>query len=148
MDFNRVLLGGRLTRDVEVKYTQQNKAVANIGFVVNHRFRAADGTVKEDATFLDMEAWGATAESMGKYLTKGSAVFIEGRLKLETWNDKSDGSKRSKVKVVVDTWQFAGPKPDGARTAAPTATATQRAPVGSGAKATAYEPINEDDIPF
>src|SRR5688572_7002918 len=111
--FNRVFLMGNLTRDVELKYTQSNKAVANFGLAVNNRFKGADGTLKEEVTFVDCEAWGLTAESMSKYLAKGRPVFIEGRLKLDTWQDKNDGSNRSKLKVVVETFTFVDSRPGG-----------------------------------
>ena len=111
--FNRVFLMGNLTRDVELKYTQANRAVAQIGLAVNNRYKGADGTLKEETTFVDCEAWGLTAESMSKYLSKGRPVFIEGRLKLDSWQDKNDGSKRSKLKVVVETFTFVDSRPGG-----------------------------------
>ncbi len=103
--FNKVLLMGNLTRDPEVKYTTGNNAVANIGLAVNRRFRTQDGQTREETTFVDCEAWGKTAETMGQYLKKGRPVFIEGRLKLDQWQDQQ-GNKRSKLKVVIDTFQF------------------------------------------
>lgn len=103
--FNKVLLMGNLTRDPEVKYTTGNNAVANIGLAVNRRFRTQDGQNREETTFVDCEAWGKTAETMGQYLKKGRPVFIEGRLKLDQWQDQQ-GNNRSKLKVVIDTFQF------------------------------------------
>jgi single-strand DNA-binding protein len=172
--FNRVFLMGNLTRDVELKYTQANKAVANIGLAVNNRYKAADGTLKEDTTFVDCEAWGITAESMSKYLSKGRPVFIEGRLRLDTWQDKTDGSNRSKLKVVVETFTFVDSRPGGGGEGgagggggggyaqggysgggggggggarpAPQQRPQQAAP--SNGNQGSYEPIQEDDIPF
>lgn len=105
-NFNKVLLMGNLTRDIELRHTSGNQAVANIGLAVNRRYKAGDGEMREETTFVDCEAWGKTAETMAKYLQKGRPVFIEGRLKLDTWQDKTDGSNRSKLRVVVDNFQF------------------------------------------
>lgn len=102
---NRVLLGGNLTRDPQVRFITDKKAVADFGLAINHRYKGSDGEMKEEATFVDVEAWGRTAELVGQYLTKGRACFIEGRLKLDSWEDK-DGQKRSKLKVVADSVQF------------------------------------------
>lgn len=105
-NFNKVLLMGNLTRDIELRHTSGNQAVANMGLAVNRRYKAGDGEMREETTFVDCEAWGKTAETMAKYLQKGRPVFIEGRLKLDTWQDKNDGSNRSKLRVVVDNFQF------------------------------------------
>jgi single-strand DNA-binding protein len=104
--YNKVLLMGNLTRDIEIKHTSNNNAVGNFGLAVNRKFKAGDGEWREEVTFVDCEVWGRTAENMSKYLHKGRPVFIEGRLKLDTWEDKNDGSKRSKMRVVVENFQF------------------------------------------
>lgn len=104
--YNKVLLMGNLTRDVELRHTSGNQAVANIGLAVSRRYRSGDGELKEETTFVDCEAWGKTAETMSKYLQKGRPVFIEGRLKLDTWQDKNDGSNRSKMRVVIENFRF------------------------------------------
>lgn len=104
-NYNKVFLMGNLTRDVELRHTSGNQAVANIGIAVNRRFRTSDGENREETTFVDCEAWGRTAETMAKYLSKGRPVFIEGRLKLDSWQDK-EGNNRSKLRVVVETFQF------------------------------------------
>lgn len=104
--FNKVMLLGNLTRDVEIRHTSGNQAVANFGIAVNRRFKTQSGEQREEVTFVDCEAWGRTAEVMGQYLSKGRPVFIEGRLKLDEWEDKSGGGKRSKLKVVVESFQF------------------------------------------
>jgi len=147
--YNKVLLMGNLTRDVELRHLpNSNTAVANIGLAVNRRFRTADGENREETTFVDCEAFGRTAETMSQYLKKGRPVFVEGRLKLDQWEDR-DGQKRSKLKVVVESFQFidsreggggdsGGPSRQGARSGA-------RAPAGGGND---YEPVSEDDIPF
>jgi single-strand DNA-binding protein len=151
--YNKVLLMGNITRDIELKYTPSNQAVATIGLAVNRKYKAADGQLKEDVTFVDCEAWGKTAESMSQYLSKGRPVFVEGRLRLDTWKDKQDGSNRSKLKVVVESFQFIDPKPGGAGNGAPGAgrPAPQGRPAGApvaAPDAPPYEPIEEDDIPF
>lgn len=106
-NYNKVLLMGNLTRDIELRHTPSNLAVANIGLAVGRRYRSGEeGEWKEETMFVDCEAWGKTAETMSKYLQKGRPVFIEGRLKLDTWQDKNDGSNRSKLKVVVENFQF------------------------------------------
>lgn len=102
---NRVLLGGNLTRDPQVRFLANEQAVANFGLAINRRFKGSDGQMKEEVTFVDIEAWGRTAELVGQYLTKGRACFVEGRLKLDSWDDK-DGQKRQKLKVVADSVQF------------------------------------------
>jgi len=103
--FNKVLLMGNLTRDVEVRHTSGNQAVAKLGLAVNRRFKTQSGENREEVTFVDCEAWGRTAEVMSQYLAKGRPVFIEGRLKLDQWEDR-DGNKRSRHLVVVENFQF------------------------------------------
>ncbi|NNF41669.1 MAG: single-stranded DNA-binding protein [Phycisphaerales bacterium] len=146
-NYNKVLLMGRLTRDIELKYTPSNQPVANIGLAVNRKWRNREGQDQEETTFVDCEAWGRTAEVMSQYLVKGRPVFVEGRLRLDQWQDK-DGGNRSKLKVVVDTFQFidggggggagGGGGGGGSRAATP-------APAGA---TTSHQPIAEDDIPF
>lgn len=104
--YNKVLLMGNLTRDVEMKQIGSGQSVANIGLAVSRKFKTQSGEDREETTFVDCEAWGKTAEVMAKYLSKGRPVFIEGRLKLDTWQDKNDGSNRSKMRVVVEGFQF------------------------------------------
>jgi single-strand DNA-binding protein len=106
-NFNKVLLIGNLTRDPELKHTPSNQAVATIGLAVNRNFTTKDGEKREETTFVDCEAWGRQAEVMSQYLAKGRPVMIEGRLKLDQWQDK-DGNNRSKLRVVVENFQFLG----------------------------------------
>ena len=105
-NINRVFLAGNLTRDPQVRFLANEKAVAEFGLAINRRFKAADGSLKEEVTFVDIEVWGRTAELCSQYLTKGRGCFVEGRLKLDTWEDKKDGSKRSKMRVVAENVQF------------------------------------------
>jgi single-strand DNA-binding protein len=104
--FNRVILMGNLTRDVEVKYLQSGMAVAEIGLAVNDRRKNQQGEWVEEVTFVDITLWGRTAEVAGEYLSKGSPVLIEGRLKLDQW--ETEGQKRSKLKVIGERMQMLG----------------------------------------
>lgn len=103
--FNKVFLMGNLTRDLEIRHTPQNTAVGSFGLAVNRKYRTQDGQNHEEVTFVDCEAWGRTAEVMSQYLKKGRPAFIEGRLKLDQWQDQQ-GNKRSRLKVVVENFQF------------------------------------------
>lgn len=144
--YNKVLLMGNLTRDIELKYTPSNQAVANLGLAVNRRYKTADGEQREETTFVDCEAWGRTAEIMNQYLAKGKPVFIEGRLKLDTWTDK-DGGKRSKHRVVVENFQFIDSKGGGGGGEFSPSSSGSAAAAGSGG-GPQHEPIPDDDIPF
>ncbi len=104
--FNRVILVGNLTRDPELRYTPTNTPVTEIGLAVNDRRKNASGEWIEETTFVDVTLWARTAEVASEYLTKGSSVLIEGRLKLDTW--ETDGQKRSKLRVVGERMQMLG----------------------------------------
>ena len=108
LNLNRVLLAGNLTRDPQVQFFANERAVANFGLAINRRSKAADGQTREEVTFVDCEAWGREAELIAQYCQKGKGIFIEGRLRLDTWADKEDGTKRSKLKIVVERFQFVG----------------------------------------
>jgi single-strand DNA-binding protein len=109
--YNRVVLMGNLTRDIEVKYIQSGTAVANASLAVNEKRKDNNGQWVDDVTFVDLTLWGRTAEVAGEYLSKGSPVLVEGRLKQEQW--EKDGQKRSKMIVVVEKLQMIGSKKDG-----------------------------------
>lgn len=146
MNLNRVFIAGNLTRDPELKYIPNNTAVVQIGLAVNHRYKDGQGKPQEEVTFIDCEAWGQTAENIAKHFCKGKPIFIEGRLKLDQWDDKATGQKRTKLKVSVTYFQFVGGKNDqgGASAPAPTRTGANPNPAAG-----TYEPIREDDqIPF
>ncbi len=118
LNLNHVVLAGHLTRDPELRQIGVDKVVANTSIAINRRWKdPTTGEQREEATFIEIEAWSRTAELMGQYLKKGSAAYIEGRLKVDTWDDKDSGQKRSRVKVVADTVQFLGGRPgeDGER---------------------------------
>ena len=149
---NKVFLMGNLTRDVELKYTPSNQPVATFGLAMNRRYKTKDGENREETTFVDCEAWARTAEVMSEYLSKGRPVFIEGRLKLDQWQDK-DGNKRSKLRVVVENFQFVDSRGGaggggGDRSSAPEQTASANAPSAASPGSGQHQPVSEDDIPF
>jgi single-strand DNA-binding protein len=109
--FNRVILLGNITRDFEVKYLQSGTAVTEIGLAVNDKYKNQSGEWVEEVTFVDVTLWGRTAEVAGEYLSKGSPVLIEGRLKLHQW--EKDGQKHSKLRVSCDRMQMVGSKGGG-----------------------------------
>lgn len=109
-DFNKVILLGRITRDIEVRSTRSGTSVTEIGLAVNERRKGASGDWEEVTTFVDVTLWGRTAEIAGEWLGKGSQIMIEGRLKFDTW--EKDGQKRSKLSVVGDKMIMIGSKND------------------------------------
>lgn len=111
--FNRVILVGNVTRDPELRYISSGTAVTDVGLAVNDRRKNASGEWVEETTFVDVTLWGRTAEVAGEYVSKGSPLLIEGRLKLDTW--EKDGKKNSKLRVVCDRMQLLGGRGDGGR---------------------------------
>lgn len=109
--YNKVILLGNLTRDVEVRQAG-GSSVAAFGLALNRKYTTAAGESREEVVFVDCEAWGKTGEVMAKYLSKGKPVLVDGRLKLDQWEDK-EGKKQSKIKVSVESFQFVGGKDDG-----------------------------------
>lgn len=103
---NTVILGGNLTRDPEVRYTPQGTAVARLGMAINQAYKTKDGDKREDVCFIDVEVWARQAETCGEYLKKGSTILVEGSLKLDTWDDRETGKKRSRHKVRARRIQF------------------------------------------
>lgn len=144
--FNRVILVGNLTRNVEVKFTNSGTAVADLGLAVNDRRKLASGEWVDETTFVDVTVWGRTAEVARDYLTKGSPVLIEGRLKLDTW--ETEGQKRSKLRVVAERMQMLGR----ASGSAGGGTGPHRQAQDESSQPVAMEsgggPLPEDDIPF
>jgi single-strand DNA-binding protein len=150
--YNRVVLIGNLTRDPELRYIPSGMAVSDIGLAVNDRRKGANGEWIEETTFVDVTLWGRTAEVASEYLSKGSPVFIEGRLKLDTW--EKDGKKNSKLRVVCDKMQLiggrgdapAGGRPAGGGRARPASNADDD--FGQPATADSGSGPPEEDIPF
>ena len=106
--FNKVILIGNLTRDPELRYTPKGTAVAKLGLAVNRQWKTDSGEAREEVTFIDIDAFGRSAEVIGQYCKKGKPLMIEGRLKYDTWDDKQTNQKRSKLSVVLESFQFLG----------------------------------------
>ena len=110
---NKVMLIGNVTRDPEVKFTPKGSAVADLGLAINRVFTNQSGEKTEEVTYVDVELWGRLAEIAGEYARKGRPVFIEGRLRLDSWEDKQSGQKRNRLKVVGEGLQLLGSRPGG-----------------------------------
>jgi len=149
--FNKCILMGNLTRDPQLKYlASNNTAVAEFGIAVNRKFKSASGEEREEVTFIDVTAWGKTAELINQYFTKGKPIFIEGRLKLDQWEDKQGGGKRSKLSVIVENFQFVGGRDGGDSQRHPEDNGDQR-PRTQSRSNSAQPPeqqFKDDDIPF
>lgn len=148
--FNKVILVGNLTRDPELRYTPKGLAIAKIGLAVNRTWRNEAGEQKEEVTFVDVDAFGKQAETLGQYMRKGSPLLIEGRLRLDQWDDKQTGQKRSKLGVVVENFQFlgGGQRPEGGSApSAPAARPRPAAPPPAEGEPDA-PPHESDDVPF
>ena len=105
-NFNKVFLIGNLTRDPELRYTQQGSAICDFRIAVNRQYMTSDGQKKEEVSFIDINVWGRQAESYNRFIKKGSQVFVEGRLKMDSWQDKETGKNRSRLFVVAERIQF------------------------------------------
>lgn len=139
--FNRVILVGNVTRDIELRYTPQGTAVTDIGLAVNDRVKK-QGEWVDETTFVDITLWGRTAEVAGEYLSKGSPVLIEGRLKLDAW--EQDGQKRSKLKIIGERMQMLGGR---SGTGGPSGnTAKSQAAAPAAAPSQSVPP--DDEVPF
>jgi single-strand DNA-binding protein len=110
---NKVMLIGNVTRDPEVKFTPKGSAVADLGLAVNRAYTNQAGEKVEETTFVDVELWGRIAEIAGEYAKKGRSVYIEGRLRIDSWEDKQSGQKRSRLKVVGENLQLLGSREGG-----------------------------------
>jgi len=151
-NFNKVMLMGYLTRDCELRYLPSNMAVVNLGLAINRRWKNQAGDSQEETTFVDAEAFGKTAEVLNKYVKKGQPLFIQGRLKLDQWQDR-DGKNRSKLKVVIESFEFLALNGDNSH-----ADSTERdqppdehrkpEPAAKPTGAARHDPVDEDDIPF
>ena len=149
--FNKVILLGNLTRDPEVRYTPKGSAVCDLGIAVNRVYTTEGGERREEVTFVDVVLWARLAEIAGEYLKKGRPVFIEGRLQMDSWDDKQTGQKRTKLRVVGESMQLLGGRPGGAAGDTPE---EDRTAASGGGKTTAppksaksVEP-DDDEIPF
>jgi single-strand DNA-binding protein len=154
--FNKVIIAGNLTRDPELRYTPKGTAVARITLAVNRNYTTETGEKKEEVSFIDVDVWGRQAEVIGQYMKKGRPLLVEGRLKLDTWEDKNTKQKQSKLKVVLEGFSFIDSnRADNA--GAPEAPRSRPAPAGQPAPPAATpppadsgeaEPPQDDDVPF
>ena len=149
VSLNKVLLAGNLTRDPQVKFFANERALADFSIATNRRYKGGDGQMKEEVTYVDIEAWGRTAELVGQYLTKGQPCFIEGRLRLDSWEDKQSGARRSKLKVVADSVQFLSAR-GGSEGGAPRAEGGAPAPMAErpAPRQEAPPAYDDDEPPF
>jgi single-strand DNA-binding protein len=156
-NLNKVMLIGNLTRDPELRHTPKGTAVAEISLAINRVWKDEQGQKQEDTTYVDVTLWGRQAEVAQQYLTKGNPVYIEGRLNLDSWDDKATGQKRSKLKVVGEALQLLGAKPSGgsggsyserSQTNTRSASTDRSGPPQGASAAPADDFQEEDDIPF
>jgi single-strand DNA-binding protein len=158
-NLNKVMLIGNLTRDPELRHTPSGKTVSEIGLAINRTWTNDQGQKQEDTTFVDVTLWGRQAEVVQQYVTKGSPIYIEGRLQLDSWDDKETGKKRSKLRIIAENFQFLSGKP-GATGGSNSGGYSERSPQASsapqqrsgppkGASAAPADDFQEDDdIPF
>jgi single-strand DNA-binding protein len=162
-NLNKVMIIGNVTRDPEIKYTPKGSAVVDIGIAVNRTFTPEGGERREETTYIDVTLWGRTAETAAEYCKKGRSVYVEGRLQLDSWEDKTSGQKRSKLRVVGENYQLLDRRPGGSGSAgsgggdeeySERPPARREAPssggggFSSGRNTAPQPPIEEDDIPF
>jgi single-strand DNA-binding protein len=151
--FNKVILLGNLTRDPEVRYTPKGSAVCDLGLAVNRVYTTDSGEKREEVTYVDVVLWARLAEIAGEYLKKGRPVFIEGRLQMDSWDDKQTGQKRTRLRVVGETMQLLGGRPAGGQGTPAEASEVDRPARSSGKpgapppKPSTGEP-DDDEIPF
>jgi len=154
-NLNKVMIIGNVTRDPEVKYTPKGSAVTDLGIAVNRTYKVGEER-KEEVTYIDVTLWGRLAEIAGEYCRKGKPVYIEGRLQLDSWEDKASGQKRSKLRVVGEEMQLLGPKMGGSSGGGEEEyserPARREQPSSGGGFSRGSAPsqpqIEEDDIPF
>lgn len=159
-NFNKVILAGNITRDPELRYTPKGTAVAKIGLAINRNWKDESGQQKEEVTFVDVDAFGRQAEVISQYLKKGRPILVEGRLKLDQWDDKQTGQKKSRLGVVLESFQFLdsgggqgggggnfGGPPDANRQQSRPAP-NRQAPAAPPPTSDDMPPDAEDDVPF
>lgn len=148
--FNKVILMGNLTRDIEVRTTPGGQSVANFSLAVSRSWKGNDGSQQEAVGYFDCVAWGKAGEIMAQYLNKGSAVLVSGRLDQRSWEDKESGQKRSKVEVVVEDFNFVGGGQGGEGGSAPARSGSSRAKKNDDVVIEDIDdkPIDLSEIPF
>ena len=156
--FNKVIIAGNLTADPELKYTPKGTAIARLRLAVNRSYKTDTGESREEVTYVDVDAWGQQGEVISQYLRKGRPILVEGRLKLDTWDDKATGQKRSKLGVVLESFTFLDTRTQdgsggGGGAPVPPPPRSRPSPPPSSAPSPSQEsdgppPIEEDDVPF
>ena len=156
--FNKVILAGNLTRDPEVRYTPGGMAIAKFGLAVNRRWKdSQSGEMKEEVTFVDIDAFGKSAETIGQYLKKGRPILIEGRLRLDQWDDKQTQQKRTKLGVVLESFTFldsggsregGSSEYSGAASPPPSRPSRPQPSQSGGSQGPDSVPPEEDEVPF
>jgi single-strand DNA-binding protein len=155
--FNKVIIAGNLTRDPELRYTPKGTAIAKIALAVNRTWKNDAGETKEEVTFVDIDAFGRQAEVISQYLRKGRPLLVEGRLKLDQWDDKQTGQKRSRLGVVLESFSFldSGNRDGGGGGSSEGGFRSRPAAAAPGGSAPVAEPPapegaapEEDDVPF
>ena len=155
---NKVLLMGNLTRDPELRVTPKGTPICQFSLAINRQFKMESGESREEVIFVDIEAWGKQGETIAKYMTKGRPLYVEGRLRLDQWEDKNTKEKRSRMKVVLEQFQFLGDSRGGGAGGAPasagefdqTATPERHSPPPrtGGPKPAAPQENLDEDVPF
>jgi single-strand DNA-binding protein len=143
--FNKVILAGNLTRDPELRYTPQGRAICRFTLAVNRKYKLESGEAREEVTFVDVDAFGRQAEVVSQYMRKGRPLLVEGRLKLDQWEDKTTQQKKSVLRVVLETFAFIDSNRSDGGPSETTPQKTAAAPAPSEPDST---PQEEDDVPF
>lgn len=146
--FNKVILLGNLTRDPEVRYTPKGSAVCDLGLAVNRSYTLDSGEKREEVTYVDVVLWSRLAEIAGEYLKKGRPVFIEGRLQMDSWDDKQTGQKRTKLRVIGETMQLLGSRPASGGGNGGDEPPRSSKPVAPPKPAATVAEPDDDEIPF
>ena len=141
------MLGGNLTRDPELRFTPRGVAIASFSMAMNRKWKSEAGETKDEVTFVECSAFGKTAETIGQYLKKGRPILVDGRLRLEQWDDKQSGAKRQKLSVVIESFQFVDSTAKPSTTTAPTPVGAALEPGAPAATATEGQP-EDDSVPF
>lgn len=152
--YNKVILIGNLTRDPELRMTPKGTAIAQLSIAVNRKFKDEQGGEREEVTYVDIDVWGKQAEVIQRYFTKGKPIFVEGRLKLDQWEDKTTKEKKSRLKVVMENFQFVGDRGASSSSPGDSQESFERsappARPGNARPAPAPQPDKdlEEDVPF
>jgi single-strand DNA-binding protein len=154
---NKVLLMGNLTRDPELRVTPKGTPICQFSLAINRSFKMESGETREEVIYVDIEAWGKQGETIAKYMTKGRPLYVEGRLRLDQWEDKNTKEKRSRMKVVLENFQFLGDSrgggggggaPAGGGDVDQTASPERHAPPARGAAKPGAQENLDEDVPF